>query len=189
MQDFTKLRVWQLGGEIALEVIAALPARTGRVIPGLRTQAIRAATSVPANIAEGCSRESRQEFLHFVEIALGSHNELDAHLRVAGSAGVIPAARYDALRSDVDLQRRMLISLARTLQRRIAEAEHARRHPGAPMPAPEEQSVPEDRAVGERTYCSPPQRRRLETPLTPTATEAKRSQRRGKEPPRHTLTV
>jgi four helix bundle protein len=131
MQDFTKLRVWQLGGEIALRVIEALPARTGRIIPGLRAQAVRAATSVPANIAEGCSRESRQEFLHFVEIALGSHNELDAHLRVAGGAGLISAVRYSSLRGDLDLQRRMLVSLARTLQRRIAEEEHARRHPGA----------------------------------------------------------
>lgn len=138
MQDFTKLRVWQLGGEIALEVIAALPARTGRTIPGLRTQAIRAATSVPANIAEGCSRGSRQEFLHFVEIALGSHNELDAHLRVAASAGLISAFRYAAIRSDLDLQRRMLISLARTLQRRIAEGEHTQRHPGAPASTAEE---------------------------------------------------
>lgn len=138
MQDFTKLRVWQLGGEIALDVISALPARTGRLIPGLRTQAIRAATSVPANIAEGCSRESRQEFLHFVEIALGSHNELDAHLRVAAGAGIISAFRYAAIRNDLDLQRRMLISLARTLQRRIAEEEHGKRHPGAPASTTED---------------------------------------------------
>ena len=131
MHDFTKLRVWQLAGEIALKVIEALPSRTGRIVPGLRTQAIRAATSVPANIAEGCSRESRQEFLHFLEIALGSHNELDAHLRVGRGAGLISATRYSALRGDLDLQRRMLVSLARTLQRRIAEEEHTRRHPGS----------------------------------------------------------
>ena len=127
MQDFTKLRVWHLAGALALSVIDALPAGVSRAVPGLRAQAIRAATSVPANIAEGCSRESQEEFLHFMEIALGSHNELDGHLRVARHAGIISSYRYANLRSDLELQRRMLISLIRTVQRRIAEAEQRRR--------------------------------------------------------------
>ena len=127
MQDFKRLRVWHLAHQVSLRVIEVLPSRATRKVPGLRSQAIRAATSVPANIAEGCSRQTRLEFLRFVEIALGSHNELDAHLRLGFAAGVIDESDYAKLRGDLDLVRRMLIALMRTVQRRTAEDEHAHR--------------------------------------------------------------
>ena len=127
MQDFKRLRVWHLAHQISLRVIEVLPSRAARKVPGLRSQAIRAAISVPANIAEGCSRQTRPEFLRFVEIALGSHNELDAHLRLGFDAGVIDEGDYAKLRGDLDLVRRMLIALMRTLQRRAAQDEHGHR--------------------------------------------------------------
>ncbi len=131
MQDFKKLRVWQLARQVALSVIEVLPSREARKVPGLRSQAIRAATSVAANLAEGCSRQTRVEFLRFVEIALGSHNELAAHLRLGLDAGVISEGDYTKLIGDLDLVRRMLISLMRTLQRRAAEDENTRRENAA----------------------------------------------------------
>lgn len=127
MQDFKRLRVWNLAHELCLEVIEALPPGSSRAVPGLRRQAIRAATSVPANLAEGCARAGRQEFLHFVEIALASHNELDAHLRLARDARIIAPSRYSELRNRVETQRRMMIALHRTLQRRVAEEENEQR--------------------------------------------------------------
>jgi four helix bundle protein len=131
MQDFKKLRVWRLAQDIALRVIEALPERSGRRVPGLRNQAIRAAMSVAANIAEGCGRATRAELLHFLEIALGSHNELRSLLCLARDAGVLPADRYAALQPDLERVHRMLISLMRTLQRRIAEDEESRRNADA----------------------------------------------------------
>jgi len=113
--------------EVTLKVIEVLPSRASRKVPGLRSQAIRAATSVTANLAEGYSRQSQLELLRFVEIALGSHNELDAHLRLGLDAGVIAEGDYTTLKGDLDLVRRMLISLMRALQRRAAEDENTRR--------------------------------------------------------------
>ena len=127
MQDFTRLRVWQLAHQLSLKVIEALPVGSARVVPGLRSQAVRAATSVASNIAEGCSRTGRHEFLHFVEIALGSHNELDAHLRLAHDARIISPSAYTEIQSGLVVQRRMLIALQRTVQRRIAEEQNAHR--------------------------------------------------------------
>jgi four helix bundle protein len=130
VQDFKKLRVWHLARNVSLKVIEVLPPPAARKVPGLRGQAIRAATSVAANIAEGCARATRAEFLRFVEIALGSQNELDAHLLLARDAGVLAEDVHAQLQHDTALVRRMLVSLMRTLQRRIAEDESA--HSNAP---------------------------------------------------------
>ncbi len=123
MQDFKKLRVWHLAHELSVKVIAALPARRAGAVPGLRAQAIRAATSAAANLAEGCARATRQEFLHFVEIALGSLNELEGHLLIGRDAGVVHVRHHLELQTDLELVRRMLLSLIRALQRHIADDE------------------------------------------------------------------
>lgn len=121
MQDFKKLRAWHSARDLALEVIDALPERRARRVPGLRAQTIRAATSVSANLAEGCSRATRSEFLHFVEIALGSLGELEAHLLVGWGAAMLPDGAHYKLQLRVAIVRSMLIALQRTLQRRIAQ--------------------------------------------------------------------
>ena len=127
MQDFKKLRVWHVARELSVTVINALPERIGRKVPRLRSQAIRAATSVEWNLAEGCGRTGRTELLQFVEIALSSLNELEAQLSLARDTHIIDKATHAHLNDRVDIVRRMLISFMRTLQRRIAEDEQARR--------------------------------------------------------------
>ncbi len=49
----------------------------------LTSQIRRAATSVPSNLVEGCSRESERDFTRFVEISLGSAMELEYQLGLA----------------------------------------------------------------------------------------------------------
>jgi len=126
MQDYKRLRVWHLATDLALRVIQAFPERSGRTVPGLRSQTIRAAMSVGANLVEECGRTTRAEFLHFIEIALGSLNELEGHLMVGREAGVFEAGLHAGLQRDVELVRRMLISLLRAVQRQIADDESAR---------------------------------------------------------------
>ncbi len=132
MQDPKSLKVWHLARAIALAVIEALPERASRKVPGLRSQAIRAANSVHANLAEGCRRATRPEFLHFVEIALGSQSELDTHLELARHAGILPADRHIQIQRDTDLARRMLFALIRAVEQRIADDESRR---SAPKPS------------------------------------------------------
>ena len=45
--------------------------------------------SVPSNIVEGCARESRAEYMRFLEIAFGSLQELHYQLHLARRLGFL----------------------------------------------------------------------------------------------------
>jgi four helix bundle protein len=57
-------------------------------------QAIRSASSVAANLAEGRGRSGRDR-LHFYRIAYASAKEVDSHLRLLARAGVIDTNKAD----------------------------------------------------------------------------------------------
>ena len=59
---------------------------------GLAGQIQRAVVSISSNIAEGASRKSEMEFIHFLEIALGSAFELETQLIIANRVGYISGA-------------------------------------------------------------------------------------------------
>jgi len=119
MQDFRKLRVWDAAHRLSLDVIDALPPKVCRKVPGLRAQAIRAATSVEWNIAEGCKCPSQKEFLQYLGTALNSLSELEAELITARDSDVISAAVHTRLQDSAVVVRRMLLSLARKVERDI----------------------------------------------------------------------
>ena len=83
MKSYKELEVWQR----AIELVTDIYAVSRRFPPveryGLAAQMQRAATSVPANIAEGWGRGSRKECLQFLKIARGSLMELETHIVVA----------------------------------------------------------------------------------------------------------
>ncbi|MCW5899332.1 MAG: four helix bundle protein [Flavobacteriales bacterium] len=83
MRDFTKLEMWQLGMDIAVEVTDIL-----ETIPNtkagfkIRDQADDAACSIASNIAEGSSRRSEKEKFRYFEYALGSAFELQTRMLI-----------------------------------------------------------------------------------------------------------
>ena len=69
---------------IAISLVMRVPAP----LKSLADQVVRAASSVPANIAEGAGRSGRDR-LHHYRIAYASAKEIDTHLRLLTGAGAI----------------------------------------------------------------------------------------------------
>jgi four helix bundle protein len=115
MHDFRKLNVWQLSRELAVtvdDIVRRFPRADRGVVGG---QLRRAALSVPANIAEGCSKSSRKDTICFLQIALGSAKEAENHLLIADDLHYLhPKAREDLLAKIHSIQR-MLVGLMRNL--------------------------------------------------------------------------
>jgi four helix bundle protein len=82
MRNFRNYNVWQESMRLVKEVYLLSEKLPSNEKYGLRSQITRAAVSIPANIAEGCSRNSDIEFKRFLEIALGSAFELETHLLI-----------------------------------------------------------------------------------------------------------
>jgi four helix bundle protein len=77
----------------------------------MRSQITRAAVSIPANIAEGWTRESNKDKAHFLAIAQGSLAETETLLTLCGDLGWFPPDETKALRGLLDEVSRMLTSM------------------------------------------------------------------------------
>ncbi|WP_374716901.1 four helix bundle protein [Caldilinea sp.] len=83
---------------------------------GMRSQITRAAVSIPANIAEGWTRESRREKAQFLAIAQGSLAEAETLLTLCENLGWFPEDETRFLRSLWDEVSRMLTTMRRNLR-------------------------------------------------------------------------
>jgi hypothetical protein len=68
MRDYTKIEAWRLADDLTVAVYERTRRFPREEIYGLTSQLRRAAYSVPANIVEGASRESKKDYLHFLYI-------------------------------------------------------------------------------------------------------------------------
>ncbi len=76
----------------------------------------RAASSIPANITEGCGREGDAEFGRYLQISMGSASELEYHLLLARDLDYVQGSAYDDLAGRVTEVKRMLASLLRKVK-------------------------------------------------------------------------
>ncbi|WP_370391494.1 four helix bundle protein [uncultured Winogradskyella sp.] len=83
MRNFRELEIWQDAIELVKAVYALIEQLPESEKFGLKPQMSRCAISIPANIAEGCSRDSQKDFVRFLQISLGSAFELETHLIIS----------------------------------------------------------------------------------------------------------
>ena len=81
--SFENLDVWKSSRQLVVKVYAVQSSFPPFEKYGLGDQIRRAVVSIPSNIAEGSSRISIKEQLHFIEIAYGSLMEVYCQLLLA----------------------------------------------------------------------------------------------------------
>jgi len=116
MKGFRDLKVWEKSHELTLEVYKLSKELPASEIYGLTNQVRRASSSIAANIAEGCGRNSDADFARFLHIAMGSASELEYHLLLAKDLGMLSQSSYANVEEKVTEVKRMLSSLILKLE-------------------------------------------------------------------------
>jgi four helix bundle protein len=116
VQDFRKLDVWHKSHRLTLTVYTATRVFPKEELYGLTSQIRRAATSIPANIAEGCGRDGGADLARFLQIAAGSASELEYHLLLAHDLQFLDEASWQDLSAATCEIKQMLVSLMRRVR-------------------------------------------------------------------------
>jgi four helix bundle protein len=105
------LRVHAVASSVAADVIKEVRTFNSTERFTLGDQLIRAAVSVPANLAEACGRGTIKEFRRFVLYARGSAQEVLSLLQIARRSGLGRRAIMVSLESRTTLALKMLVRL------------------------------------------------------------------------------
>jgi four helix bundle protein len=115
MFNFEKLETWHKAIAFADQVYSITRGFPDQERFGLTNQMRRAAVSISSNIAEGCSRSSKTDYMRFIEIASGSLFEVVSQATIGRNQGLMTEAAYQSLYDEAEKQSRMLSGLRRSL--------------------------------------------------------------------------
>jgi four helix bundle protein len=116
MKNFKTLLVWQKSHAIVLRLYKVTASFPKEELYGLTSQIRRAAASIPANLAEGCGRDTQAELARFVHIASGSAVELEYHVLLAHDLGLIDQPTFTELDANINEVKKMLAGFAKTIR-------------------------------------------------------------------------
>src|ERR1051326_7837765 len=117
MKDFRDLKVWAKAHQLAIECYALTINFPQHEIFGIVSQIRRAASSIGANIAEGCGRNtSNGEFQRFLLMAMGSASELENHLLLAKDLHFLVEPSHRDIELKVIETKKMLAALIKKVE-------------------------------------------------------------------------
>lgn len=109
------LIVWQKGVRLCKAVYEATEKFPKSEIYEIVSQMRRSAVSIPSNIAEGRSRNTTKDFLHFLSIALGSASELETQVEIAKELSFLPERKYIEINGLLTEVSKMIVGLMKKL--------------------------------------------------------------------------
>lgn len=114
--SFEELEVWKRGCRVAVEIYEMM--KDCRDF-GLKDQITRSAVSIASNIAEGAERDSKPEFIRFLNIAKGSAAELRTQLYIAQRIGTLTPSDTKILITELKQISAMLQGLIKSIRSQL----------------------------------------------------------------------
>lgn len=111
MRGHRDLLVWQKAMTLVTDIYRITCDFPRSELYGLVSQLRRAAVSIPSNLAEGHSRNSKREFRQFVGQARGSLSEVETQVEIAKNLGYLSDSSANDLLSRIAELGRMLTGL------------------------------------------------------------------------------
>lgn len=111
MKNYKDLKVWEKSHQLSVAIYKTTMTFPKEEVYSLTSQIRRSCVSIAANIAEGCGRGSEADFARFLQISLGSANELEYYLLLCRDIGLLEAEDYDKLNNNAREVGKMLTSL------------------------------------------------------------------------------
>lgn len=119
MRDYKNILAWQKADDLTVAVYEATKTFPKDEVYSLTSQLRRAAYSIPANIAEGASRNSQKDYLHFLYIARGSASEVAYFIHLSRRLGYLKPNVHTSLTDQADESSRVLTGLIRSVEKEI----------------------------------------------------------------------
>jgi four helix bundle protein len=116
MHRYKELRVFQFARVLVREIYAVSAGFPKEETYGLTSQIRRAATSVLLNISEGAGRNTTKDFAHFLNIASGSANEVEAAAIIALDQGYIEEKDLKDIADKIESLNNMLFKFQENLR-------------------------------------------------------------------------
>ena len=118
-RNYKELEVWQLSYKLALKFYDVTSKFPEHEMNNLISQIRRASSSVPLNIAEGCSRRTKKSFLQFLTYGYGSLRELQVLLELSKDLNYIGLVEYKELEEDLDKVSRKMFNFMKFVDKEI----------------------------------------------------------------------
>lgn len=118
INDYKDLEVWKRARALAKSAYLLTRTYPKDELYGMTSQIRRAATSIPANIAEGWGRHYRAEFIQFLRTANGSLKELETHLLISTDVELCTQAQAAPLLTETEILGKQLLALEKSLQKK-----------------------------------------------------------------------
>lgn len=117
MHQFKELKVWQKGRVLVKEIYQVTHKFPKDELFGTTSQMRRAAVSIPANIAEGCGRNSDKELSRFLDIANGSAFELETLVILCLDLEYFTQTEFEEFDTALNEIQKMIFGLKQSLQK------------------------------------------------------------------------
>ncbi len=117
MHHFNNLEVWKKSRNLNKQIYIITRAFPSYEKFGLASQMQRASVSISSNIAEGAGRNSKNEFIHFLNIATGSAFELETQINVSKDLEYITEEKENEIIAGLHIIQKMLYRLIQSINK------------------------------------------------------------------------